>query len=51
MVMSKVLSSFASKPQEYMSEDEDEASTVKFDIDLTSLSLTGNPIPEGCRYS
>jgi len=51
MVMSKVASFLPSKHQVYMSDDEDESPTVKFDIDMTSLSLTGNPIPEGFRYS
>jgi hypothetical protein len=51
MVMSKVASFLPSKHQGYISDDEDDSPTVKFDIDMRSLSLTGNPIPEGFRYS
>jgi hypothetical protein len=51
MVMSKLASFLPSQHQVYMSDDEDESPTVKFDIDMSSLSLTGNPIPEGFRYS
>ena len=49
MVISKLYSSpsIPSKYQEYMSEDEDEISTVKFDVDFPFFSLPGKLTPEG----